>query len=59
MATNRNDSECAIRFDSRFASRHSGNFQWTHNYTLRQISRAMIVPEVIIAIRKSQLLTAN
>jgi hypothetical protein len=27
-------------------------------YTLRKINRAMIVPEIIIAIRKIQLLTA-
>jgi len=31
----------------------------SHSYTLRKINRAMIVPEIIIAMRKTQLLTAN
>ena len=45
--------------ESEHEARRTGNFQWTHNYTLRKINRAMIVPEIIIAMRKSQLLTAN
>jgi hypothetical protein len=36
-----------------------GDFQWTHDYTLLNISRAMMVPETIIESKNIQLLTAS
>ena len=53
-----NETEENSGDESEREARRTGNFQWTHNYTLRKINRAMIVPEIIIAMRKSQLLTA-
>jgi len=53
-----NKSEENSGHESERKARGTGNFQWTHSYTLRKINRAMIVPETIIAMRKIQLLTA-
>ncbi len=54
-----NESEENSGDESERGTRRTGNFQWSHSYTLRKINRAMIVPEIIIAMRKTQLLTAN
>jgi hypothetical protein len=43
------ETEENSRAESEHEPSRTGNFQWTHSYTLRKISRAMIVPEIIIA----------